>query len=866
MRYVPVCCFGCAVVLSLASCTPPEAGQVLWYKKPAASWTEALPVGNGRLGAMVFGGIDEELLELNEDTLYAGAPSACGKARIREHVDRVFGMIQAGRYAEADRFVTEHMLGRNHQTYTTLGKLRLLFQHRGGGEVEEYRRQLDLSRAVVSCRYRSGGARYSREVFATAPDDVIVIRLSCTRAASISFTAWFETPHRHAKMAPAGGDGLALSAKLPMHACNRTIGQIRNMGDAGKYPWLFDEDGTLLADAGDEDRVVYAAHPQGRGMDFRVALRALVDGGRVSSGADGLIVSDADRVTLVLAADSTFAGFDTPPDRGGVDPAEMCARRLARAAKLGYGRLYRRHRDDYRRLYGRVKLDLGGTDGKEVDTAKAIDDFATTDDPDLVERYFRYGRYLMIASSRPGTQPANLQGIWNDEVHAPWNGGYTTNINAEMNYWPAEVGNLPECHLPLLKLTEECAVNGRMTAEKSYGCPGWVCHHNVSLWRVTDPIDRQARFSFWPMAGGWLCRHLWEHYARGGDEDYLRQRAYPLMADACRFYLAWLREDADGHLVTPISTSPENRFKTDAGVTAAVSMASTMDMSIIRDLFANTIDAAQILDIDETFRKQLEHTIPRLYPFKIGRHGQLQEWYRDWDRTDDHHRHLSGLYCVYPARLVTPGDTPALAAAAAKSLQMRGPGSVGFSRAWAACIWARLGFPERAYDRIRAMLADGSSPNLFTQCYAGKPRPFSIEANFGGAAAIAEMLLQSRLSVEEGEVTGTVRLLPALPKAWPQGSVAGLVAEGGFVVAMDWKDGAPTKASIRSRVGNRCVLFAGLPVVIRSEGREIETERAGGGLAFPTAAEKVYDVVVKQKDGKKKNAEKNKKKNTDNKQ
>ncbi len=814
------------VLSSTGLSASPKTELCLWYTRPAQEWTEALPIGNGRLGAMVYGGVEEELLALNEDTLYAGGPGKVGLVPVHQYVDQVYDLITKGKYQEANQIVNRHMLGRNHQTYSTLGSLRLKMDH--SGAVKDYRRQLDLNTAAVEVSYESGGARYTREIFASVPDQVIVIRLTCDKPGRISFAASMDTPHAFDTLVSKGSQTIALSGKAPMHGCNRSIKQIRQMNDTHKYPALFDSDGRLKVSASEDDSIIYATDPEGVGMTFQVWLGAAAKGGRTWTDYKGLHVAGADSVTLLLAADTSFSGFDKSPAGQGVDPAVQCRRDIDSANRKSYSRLLADHVKSYRSLFDRVRLNLGSGPQPDVPTDERILQFRNAKDPRLIALYFQYARYLLIASSWPGTQPANLQGIWSDQVHAAWNGGYTTNINTEMNYWPAEVLNLSECHEPLFDLIAECAINGQVTARECYKARGWVMHHNVSIWRVTDLIDKDSRFSFWPMAGGWLCRHLWEHYEYTGDRRFLAERAYPLMKGACLFFSDWLRPDDQGRLVTPVATSPELGYTTPDGQKASVSMGSTMDMSIIRDLFANCIEAAKQLDIDRDFRKELEGRLAKLLPFQIGRYGQLQEWYKDWDRPDEHHRHLSHLYALYPAELITAQDTADLAAAAKKSLQIRGKGDVAWSRAWQICLWSRLRDADQAYDCLVSLIAENSNGNLFAQCYAGRPLPFDIDPMFGAAAGIAEMLLQSH--------SHRLHLLPVLPKAWPDGSVKGLRARGAFEVDIDWKDGKLTKAAIHSLAGNTCRIYCDRPIQVQSAGKTIPTAKSGQCIEFPTKA------------------------------
>jgi alpha-L-fucosidase 2 len=790
-----------------------ENPSVLWYEQPAVGSDQALPLGNGRIGAMVYGGVRDERITLNEDTLYSGEPDNVGVPRIYAYVDRAFQLIQKGQYSEAESIVRENMLGRNFQTYTTLGSLRLHFEH--PDTAQSYKRTLDISQAVATVEYQSFNLRITRQIFCSLSDDVMVVHLVSMNSGGLTLHASLETPHRFGRLTPRGDDTVVFEGKLPMFSTNRSIKQIRQMKDEHKYPELFDSSGKLKHNIRETESTVYAESRDGSGMMFQTWLKARIEGGNVSADSQGLHITAADSVTLILAVDSSYNGFDRSPSSDGVDPGVKCRADLKAASAKSFEQLRTDHVERYREMFDRVSIRLGNEDRPAQPTDKWLASTPDTGNPELAALLFQFGRYLLISSSYHGTQPANLSGIWCETVHAPWNGGYTTNINAEMNYWPAEVTNLSECHDPLFTLISESAINGRKTAERSYRLPGWVTHHNVSIWRNTDPKDRDSRFSFWPMAGGWLCRHLWEHYQFSQDRYFLRERAYPLMKGAAEFLNGWLRQNERGYWVTPIATSPENAYRLSNGQRCSVSMGSTMDISIVRDLFESTIEAAEILDLDAEFRAELRQKLDGLAPFRIGRHGQLQEWYEDWDSPDDHHRHLSHLYGVFPAMLISPRSTPELAKAASKSLEMRGPGDVGWSRAWMVNLRARLRQTDLAHERLAALMHDGLNYNLMARCYGKRTYPVDLDVNFGTTAGIAEMLMQSQ--------DGIIKALPALPEKWPNGSISGLCARGGFEVDLNWRSSKLTDMTIRSKAGRSCRIRCQVPVRVRSDGKEVES-------------------------------------------
>ncbi len=771
-------------VLALSQALISQSDNTLWYDKPATYFEESLVLGNGKIGASVFGGVTTDKIYLNDATLWSGEPVNPSMNPIaHRHIPAIREALSNENYKLADS-LQRNIQGSFSQSFAPLGTLFLNFKHKG--TPENYYRELSLENAVSLVRYQIDGVTYTREYLISHPDNIMMIKLSSSKKGGLNFTLHLESQLK--TKAITNGGNLNVSGYAPYHTEPSYRGDIPN-------PVLFDEK---------------------RGTRFSSKFKISGKDGKVNKTPNSLEFTNGTEALIYVSIATSFNGFEKNPATEGLDDAALAIETLGKASKKSFQEIKENHLKDYQSFFNRVQLNLGETTAPNLPTDERLRRYAEgQEDKNLEVLYFQFGRYLMISSSRTKGVPANLQGIWNPYIRPPWSSNYTININLQENYWLAETGNLSEMHAPLLTFIDNIAKTGEITAKTFFGVDeGWAACHNSDIWAMSNPVGDFGQgdpvWANWYFGGTWLSTHLWEHYLFTQDSSFLKEKAYPLMKGAAQFALGWLVSDKNGKLVTSPSTSPENQFITPDGYKGSTLYGSTTDLAIIRENLAQTIEAARILNIDSDFRKELHDALSRLYPYQIGKAGHLQEWYHDWEDVDPKHRHQSHLFGLFPGSHITPDRNPELANASKKTLEIKGDETTGWSKGWRINLWARLWDGNRAYKMYRELLhyvepdglklnysnSGGTYPNLFD----AHP-PFQIDGNFGGAASVIEMLIQSTIN--------EIHILPALPEVWETGYISGVRARGGFEVDMEWKDNKLTKLTISSEKGGKTVLKYG---------------------------------------------------------
>ncbi len=791
----------------------------LQYKQPAVEWTEALPIGNGTLGAMVFGRVDSELIQLNEATLWSGGPV---QKNVNPNAFQNLSLIREALKAEDfDKAynLTKNMQGAYSESFMPLGDL-LLTQDLGGKKTDFYNRSLDIQTGLAVTNFKADGVNYKREIFASAPAKCIVMKLSADQLKKLSVSIDASSLLKNQK--EIQNQSLVLKGKAPSHADPNYI-------DYNKEPVIYDD-------------------PAGcRGMRFELIVKPIVKDGTVSYEGNKIVIKNASEIVLFISAATSFNGFDKCPDSQGKDEHAFAENPIKKASVKKYDNLVKEHLQDFQKFFNRVSLQLNEkeTNKSNLPTDIRLEQYAKGEkDAGLEALFFQYGRYLLISSSRTHNAPANLQGIWNNKLRAPWSSNYTTNINLQMNYWPVESASLSELFFPLDDFVKNVSVTGAETAKSYYHANGWVLHHNSDIWAATNPVGDFGKgdpmWANWYMGANWLSRHLWEHYQYTGDASYLK-KVYPIIKGAAEFSLDWLQQDKNCYLVTMPSTSPENKYYYDGKKGGVVTTASTMDIGIIKDLFENTSQASKILNMDADFRHKVDKAANQLLPFQIGAKGQLQEWYKDFEDEDPHHRHTSHLYALHPANLISPLNTPELASASRKTLELRGDDGTGWSLAWKVNMWARLLDGNHAYKLFKNQLRltkdndpkykrqGGCYPNLFD----AHP-PFQIDGNFAGTAGVIEMLMQSQ--------NNEIHLLPALPDDWKEGEIKGITAKGNFTVNIRWNDGKMSQTKMVSNNGGTCKIRSSEPFIIEKLNIKSEKSSIGYTAVFETKKGKSYII------------------------
>jgi len=788
----------------------PKSDLTLWYDKPATDWYEALPIGNGTLGAMVYGGIVKEHLQLNENTLYSGEPGKKVKLDFTKNLGKVRELIKQGDLKQVNEIIAREWLGRAQDCYQPFGDLEVEFNH--SDQVSGFRRELDLGTAVCRTDYKVNDIRYHRDVFASYPDKVIVMRIKADKNGAISCKIGLTGAHPTAKTFTEGS-GLVMKGQAPGFVVRRTIQNLHDWKQEWMYPELFDEKGVQIPG---RETIMYGDKLNGAGTFYEGRIGVKLEGGKLETISNQLVVSDADEITILLSMDTSFNGFDKSPSKEGVNPSIETTVNLKNALAKSYEELQKNHLADYQNLFDRVHINFGELTAQgKLPTDQRLKAYRNGGDPSLPALALQYARYLTIAASRAGGQPINLQGIWNNEIVPPWASGYTMNINSEIYYWMTEAANLGECTEPVLKFVKQMAVNGTEHARESFGYPGWTAHHNTSIWRTTQPVDKD-NCSFWPMAGGWICQQIWTHFRYSKDKVFLNEY-WPELKGAAEFLSHWLVLNDQGHYTTPVGSSPENSYYPDGQkYTTPFCEGAVMDLMITKELFTNCIEASKILNLDKEFITRITNQRDSLQPYKIGSNGQLLEWGKEYREIEPKHRHISHLYALCPGFEISKEGTPELFNAAKRTLEIRGDEASGWSMAWKACCWARLKDGNHAYRIFNNLfvMGDKKTPGLLPNLLSSCP-PFNIDGNFGAGAAVIEMLLQSQETKKvDRNIIPVIELLPALPDVWKNGEISGLRAANGFDVSISWKEGKLVNATVKSILGEEGI--------VRYNGKDIQ--------------------------------------------